>query len=148
MIAFAARCASSAGIVSQRDGGDRSESRAGVNRGGGSVLALQEVIREGAQSVRPSAAEDGLSACMRAARVSRRASARDFSSPMIAGIGGLLCGDIFAGGLAEFLGRLRDVEDVVDDLKGEAERLAEIGERGELRRAWRSRSSRRGGRRW
>ena len=41
------------------------------------------------------------------------------------GIGGLRRARVFAGGLAELFGRLRDIENVVDDLKGETERLAE-----------------------
>ena len=35
---------------------------------------------------------------------------------------------IFAGGFAELLAGLRHVEDVVDDLKGEADVIAEIGQ--------------------
>ena len=38
---------------------------------------------------------------------------------------GLVSGGVFAGGLAELLGGLRDVEDVVDDLEGEASFFAE-----------------------
>ena len=53
--------------------------------------------------------------------------------PENGGVGGLGGGDVFAGGLAEFLGGLGHIEDVVDDLKSEAERLAEVGERGEAR---------------
>ena len=50
-------------------------------------------------------------------------------------IGGFLRSDIFARALAQFFGRLRDVENVVDDLKGETERMAEFGEGGQLGRA-------------
>src|SRR3954470_12171321 len=44
------------------------------------------------------------------------------------GVGRLRRGHILARGLAEFFGRLCDVEDVVDYLKSETERLPEIGE--------------------
>ncbi len=50
------------------------------------------------------------------------------------GIGRLLRGDVLAGAFAEFLRCLGDVEDVIDDLEGEAEAFAEIGEAGELLR--------------
>ena len=49
------------------------------------------------------------------------------------GVGRFLRGDIFASALAEFFGRLRHVEYVVDDLECEADALAEGGERLELR---------------
>ena len=41
------------------------------------------------------------------------------------GPGGFVGGGVFAGGFAELLGGLGDVEDVVDDLEGEAGFLAE-----------------------
>ena len=41
------------------------------------------------------------------------------------GPGGLDAGGVFAGGLAEFFGGLGHVEDVVDDLEGEAGFFAE-----------------------
>lgn len=44
------------------------------------------------------------------------------------GVGGLVDGGVLAGGFTELLGGLGDVEDVVDDLEGEAEVVAEIGE--------------------
>ena len=46
---------------------------------------------------------------------------------------GLDAGGILAGGLAEFFGRLRHVEDVVDDLEGEAGLFAEGAQAGESR---------------
>ncbi len=49
-------------------------------------------------------------------------------------VGGFIDGFVFAGGFAELLGGLGDVEDVVDDLKGEAEIVAEDGKGFELAR--------------
>ena len=45
---------------------------------------------------------------------------------------GFLLGDVLARGLAEALGGFLDIEDVVDDLKGESDVLAEFGEGGEI----------------
>lgn len=44
------------------------------------------------------------------------------------GVGGFVDGFVFAGGFAELFGGLGDVEDVVDDLEGEAEVIAEFAE--------------------
>ena len=44
------------------------------------------------------------------------------------GPGGLDAGRVLAGGLAKLLGRLRHVEDVVDDLEGEADLFAECAQ--------------------
>jgi len=44
-----------------------------------------------------------------------------FLQPKKRRVGGLLRRQIFPGGLAQHLGGLRDVEDVVDDLEGEAD---------------------------
>src|SRR5579884_2101214 len=48
-------------------------------------------------------------------------------------IGGFLGGSVLAGRFAELLARLRDVEDVVDDLERKADVVAEFGEGLELR---------------
>ena len=50
-------------------------------------------------------------------------------------IGALFCFDILAGAFAEFFARLRHVEDVVDDLKGQAGGHAEVMQRLHLLRA-------------
>ena len=47
----------------------------------------------------------------------------------------LLCPRVFASGLPQLLGRLREVEDVVDDLKREAHVVSEAGQGLELRRS-------------
>ena len=47
------------------------------------------------------------------------------------GPGGFDAGGVFAGGFAEFCGALGHVEDVVDDLKGEAGLFAEGAETGD-----------------
>ena len=57
------------------------------------------------------------------------------------GIGRFLRGEVLARALAEFFARLRHVENVVDDLKRQAERAAEARQRLPDGRAWRSRSS-------
>ena len=54
--------------------------------------------------------------------------------PKKRGVGCLCCLGIFPRSFPEFLARLSDIENVVDDLKGEAERLTESGQRSELRR--------------
>ena len=52
------------------------------------------------------------------------------------GPGGLDAGGVLAGGLAEFFGALRHVEDVVDDLEGQAGLFAEGAEAGDECRCW------------
>ena len=47
-------------------------------------------------------------------------------------IGCLFSAYVFACALAELLACLCDIEDVVDDLKGEAERMPEVCQRAEL----------------
>mgnify|MGYP003577819808 CR=1 FL=1 len=47
-------------------------------------------------------------------------------------IGGFDGRDVFARGFPEFLGGLGHIENVIDDLEGESERLAKFGEIGEL----------------
>src|SRR5205814_5174065 len=47
----------------------------------------------------------------------------------------LLCPRVFAGGLPQLLGRLREVEDVVDNLEREAHVVSEAGQSLELRRS-------------
>ncbi len=49
-------------------------------------------------------------------------------------IGGFLRGDVLAGAFAEHFAGLRDIENIVDDLKGETEAAAERGEGFELAR--------------
>ncbi len=44
------------------------------------------------------------------------------------GVGRFIDGFVFAGGLAELFGGLGDIKDIVDDLEGEAEVVAEGGE--------------------
>ena len=44
-------------------------------------------------------------------------------------IGCFLAGSVFAGGLAQLLAGLRDVEDIVNNLEGQPDITAEIGER-------------------
>jgi len=65
-------------------------------------------------------------ACLRREASCFAARAIETNNRRISRFGG---GGIFAGSLAEFLGRLRYIENVVDDLKGKAERLTEPGER-------------------
>ena len=80
--------------------------------------------------------------------MSLAASLREAARPNDGGIGRFPDGLVLAGGLAEHLGALGDVEDVVDDLEGEAEGVAEVREGVRVSREWRWRSSRRGAARW
>ena len=47
-------------------------------------------------------------------------------------VGGLLHGDVLAGGLAKLFAGLGDVENVVDHLEGEADVVTEVSKGGEL----------------
>jgi len=89
------------------------------------VIAVQQIIRESeeggrvfAERLDGGAGGDGKALGLGAGTV----EAED------GGVRGLLGSNVFAGAFAELFARLGDVEDIVDDLEGEAEGLTEIGE--------------------
>ena len=48
------------------------------------------------------------------------------------GIGRFLCSDVFAGALAQYLGRLCHIENVVDDLESQPEPVSKVGNRAQF----------------
>src|SRR5262249_32710034 len=91
------------------------------------ILAFHQKLRDGFQGIRAGAeaVEMRKSGAHQSVCFFQR-----FIDTEEGGIGGFFCGDIFAGRLAELLGCLRDIEDVVDNLEGETDILCEAAKLG------------------